>query len=132
MLIGPVFSREVAAVPRRDANYFLRSVYAGVFLLLTATAWLVVSGTQLITDTGDFARFGSMLFQFLAPVQLVLSVFLAATLSAAAVGQEKERKTLLLLLLTRMSNSELVLGKLLASLLNIILMLAVSLPVFMT
>ncbi|MDR2754734.1 MAG: ABC transporter permease subunit [Planctomycetaceae bacterium] len=131
MLIGPVFTREITIAPRRDWTYIIRSVYVGLLLLLIVTAWLVVSGTQLITDPGDFARFGAMLFQFLAPIQLVLAVFFAATLAAGAVGQEKERKTLLLLLLTRMSNSELVLGKLFASLLNILMMLAVSVPVFM-
>ncbi|MCL2743286.1 MAG: ABC transporter permease subunit, partial [Planctomycetaceae bacterium] len=132
MLFGPVFTREVTIVPRREWTYIVRSIYAGLLLLLTATAWLVISGTQLITDTGDFARFGAMLFQFIAPVQLVLSVFFAAVLAASAVGQEKERKTLLLLLLTDMSNSELVLGKLMASLLNILMMLAVSIPVLMS
>ncbi len=131
MLIGPVFTREITIAPRRDWTYIVRSVYAGLLLLLISTAWLVVSGTQLMTDPGDFARFGAMLFQFLAPVQLVLAIFFAAMLAAGAVGQEKDRKTLLLLLLTRMSNSELVLGKLFASLLNIMMMLAVSVPVFM-
>jgi ABC-type transport system involved in multi-copper enzyme maturation permease subunit len=72
-----------------------------------------------------------MLFQFLAPVQLVLAVFFATILAASAAGQEKERGTLTLLLMTRMTNSELVLGKLFASLLNILMMLAVSIPVFM-
>jgi len=131
MLIGPVFTREVTIAPRREWTYVLRSVYVGLLLLLVVTAWLVISGTQLITDPGDFARFGTMLFQFLAPVQLVLAIFFAATLAASAVGQEKERGTLTLLLMTRMTNSELVLGKLLASLLNIITMLAVSIPIFM-
>ena len=131
MFVGPVFTREVTIAPRRDWTYILRSVYVGLLLLLIVTAWLVISGTQLITDPGDFARFGTMLFQFLAPVQLVLAIFFAATLAASAVGQEKERGTLTLLLMTRMTNSELVLGKLLASLLNIIMMLAVSIPVFM-
>ena len=131
MFIGPVFTREVTIAPRREWTYILRSVYVGLLLLLVVTAWLVISGTQLITDPGDFARFGTMLFQFLAPVQLVLAIFFAATLAASAVGQEKERGTLLLLLMTRMTNRELVLGKLLASLLNIITMLAVSIPVFM-
>ena len=131
MFIGPVFAREVTIAPRRDWTYILRSIYVGVLILLIVTAWLVISGTQLITDPGDFARFGTMLFQFLSPVQLVLAIFFAATLAAGAVGQEKERGTLLLLLMTRMTNRELVLGKLLASLLNIIMMLAVSIPVFM-
>ncbi|MDR2642822.1 MAG: ABC transporter permease subunit [Planctomycetaceae bacterium] len=132
MLVGPVFTRELTIVPRRDWTYIARGIYSGVMSLLIATAWLVISGTQLITDPGDFARFGTMLFQFLAPIQLVLAIFFAATTAASAVGQEKERKTLQLLLLTRMSNSELVLGKLLASLLNIFMMLAISIPIFMT
>ncbi len=132
MLIGPVFSREITIAPRRERTFILRSVYAAVLILLISTAWLVISGTQLITDPGDMARFGAMLFQFLAPIQLVLTLFLAATLAAGAVGQEKERKTLQLLLLTRMSHSELVLGKLFASLLNLLMMLAISVPIFMT
>ncbi len=47
------------------------------------------------------------------------------------MSQEKDRRTLILLLLTRMTNSELVLGKLFASLLNIFFMLAAAVPVFM-
>ncbi|MDR0391365.1 MAG: ABC transporter permease [Planctomycetaceae bacterium] len=132
MLVGPVFTRELTIVPRRDWTYIARGIYSGVMLLLIVTAWLVISGTQLITDVGDFARFGTMLFQFLAPIQLVLAIFFAATIAASTVGQEKERKTLQLLLLTRMSNCELVLGKLFASLLNILMMLATSIPIFMT
>ena len=74
MLVGPVFTREVTIAPRREWTYILRSVYVGLLLLLIVTAWLVISGTQLITDPGDFARFGTMLFQFLAPMQLVLAI----------------------------------------------------------
>ncbi len=51
--------------------------------------------------------------------------------SASAVAQEKDRRTLILLLMTRMSNAELVLGKLCASLLHVFVMLAAALPVFM-
>jgi ABC-type Na+ efflux pump permease subunit len=47
------------------------------------------------------------------------------------VAQEKDRRTLIQLLLTNLSNSELVLGKLLASLLNVLLLLAAAVPFFM-
>ncbi len=57
-------------------------------------------------------------------------VFAAAFLSACAVAQEKDRRTLDLLLMTRMSNAELVLGKLLASLLSVFTVLASGLPLF--
>ena len=129
MIIGPVFAREATIAPRRDKTYLGRGVY-GAFLLLTiSAAWLVTSGSQQIADVGDFARFGASLFTLLAPLQLVVALFFGALFAAAAVGQEKDRKTLLLLLLTRLSNSELVLGKLCAALLEILVFIVVSAPI---
>ena len=58
-------------------------------------------------------------------------MFFSALLAASAVAQEKDRRTLVLLLLTHLSNSELVLGKLAASLLSVLVMLAAALPLFM-
>lgn len=131
MLLGPVFQREAVLAPRRPKLYLARSVYVTVLLILMCTAWLVVAGTQIIRNVGDMARFGAVLFQILAPLQLALAVFGSAMVSASAVAQEKDRRTLILLLMTRMSNAELVLGKLFASLLSIFAMLVAALPVFM-
>jgi len=131
VLIGPVFTREAATTPRRAKFYINRAVYVTAMLILMCTGWMVVAGTQDIRNVGDMARFGSLLFQILAPLQLALVVFFSALLSASTVAVEKDRKTLILLLMTRLSNNELVLGKLFASLLNVIVMLAAALPVFM-
>ena len=131
MLIGPVFTRELATAPRRVRFYAAPAVYLGGLLVLTCTAWLLMIGTQQVRNVGDMARFGVALFQFLAPLQLVLAVFFSALGSASAVAQEKDRRTLELLLLTNLSNSELVLGKLLASMLNVLVLLAAGLPFFM-
>jgi len=79
----------------------------------------------------DLARFGSTLFQILAPLQLAVAIFFAALAAASAVAQEKDRRTLELLLLTNLSNTELVLGKLSASLLNILAPLVAAFPLFM-
>ena len=99
-------------------------------LLLVCTAWLVLTGTQVVRDVSDLAQFAGLVFQILAPLQLALAVFFSAMLAASAVAQEKDRKTFVLLLLTRLTNQELVLGKLLASLLNVLVMFAAGLPVF--
>ncbi len=131
MFIGPVFTREAAVVPRRKRHFVTRGGYTLSLLLLTFTAWLVLTGTQRILNIGDMSRFGAALFQILAPLQLALMLFLAAIQSASNVAIEKDRETLILLLMSRLSNSELVLGKLLASLLNIGVMLFASLPIFM-
>ncbi len=118
-------------MPRRPRHFLYRSLYVTGLLLLMCTAWLRVTGTQIILNVGDMARFGTILFQILALLQLALVIFFAAMGAASNVSQEKDRRTLILLLLTRMTNSELVLGKLFASLLNIFFMLAAAAPVFM-
>lgn len=132
MLIGPVFNRQVVLAPRRTRIYVARAAYVSALFLLMITAWLALTtGTQWVDDVGDLARFGTILFQILALLQLALAVFFSAMLAASAVAQEKDRRTLVLLLLTRLSNCELVLGKLLASLLGVVVMLAAALPLFM-
>lgn len=130
LFAGPVFVREAVTTPRRPRHYIVRSIYVVALLILMCTAWLVLAGTQIIRNVGDMSRFGAVLFQILAPLQLAIMVFLSALVSASAVSQEKDRRTLILLLMTRLSNSELVLGKLMASLLNVVTMLAAALPVF--
>ena len=131
MFIGPVFAREAAIIPRRPRLYALRTVYASSLFILMCTAWLVLAGTQRIQNIGDMARFGAILFQILAPLQLAVMLFLSALQSASVVSLEKDRKTLILLLLTRMTNSELVLGKLLGSLITTGAMLLTAVPIFM-
>jgi ABC-type transport system involved in multi-copper enzyme maturation permease subunit len=100
-------------------------------LVVMTTAWLRLAGAQRVRDVGDLARFGAILFQILSPLQLAVALFFSAMFAASAVAQEKDRRTLVLLLLTRLSNSELVLGKLLASLLSVVVMLVGALPLFM-
>lgn len=130
MPAGPVFDRELVISARRPRLFFIRSLYVTALLLLVCTAWLVITGTQVVRTVGDMARFGSILFTVLAPLQLALMAFFSAFSAAAAVAQEKDRRTLLLLLMTRMGNHELVLGKLLASLLNVLVMIVAALPLF--
>lgn len=131
LLIGPVFTREAVVAPRRVRHYVMRTVYAVALLLLMCTAWMVLNGTQIIQNVGDMARFGAGVFQILAPLQLALILFLAAIQAASNIAIEKDRQTLILLLMSRLTNSELVLGKLFSSLLNIGVMLIASLPIFM-
>ena len=129
-MLGPLFQREWTIAPRRTKLYISRCVYTVSLLILTATAWLILSGSQMVEDLGDLARFGNVLFGILAPLQLVLAMFFSAIFAAGNVSQEKDRNTLVLLLLTRMNNVELVLGKLGASLLHLFVNVLAAVPVF--
>jgi ABC-type transport system involved in multi-copper enzyme maturation permease subunit len=131
LFVGPVFSREAAATPRHWRLYFLRALYVAALFALVATAWLILSGSQQLRTLGELARFGAASFALVAPVQLAIAVAFSALLAAAAVAQEKDRRTFELLLLTRMNNSELVLGKLLASMLTVLVLIFAALPLLM-
>lgn len=131
MLVGPVFTREFATAPRNWRLYFLRAVYVGALFGLVCTAWLILFGSQPVRTLGDLARFGGAVFSLLAPVQLAMATALSALLTAAAVAQEKDRRTLDLLLMTRLTNSELVLGKLLASMLVVLVLILAGVPLLM-
>ena len=91
---------------------------------------MVIAGVQDINTVGDMARFGSAVFQILVPIQLAMMLFFSAVQAVSAVSQEKDKKTLDLLLLTRMTNYELVVGKLFGSMLSVFSMLVAGLPVF--
>ncbi|TWT36153.1 ABC-2 family transporter protein [Posidoniimonas corsicana] len=131
MIIGPVFSREALTAPRRVRFYAVPCLFVATLLGLALTAWQVLVGSQNVTNPGDLARFGAAAFTLLAPLQLTVCVLFSALLAAAAVSQEKDRKTLILLLLSDLSNSELVVGKLLASMLTVLMVIAAGVPFFM-
>lgn len=131
MFIGPIFFREAVVAPRRPRHFISRTVYGISLLVLICTAWLLLTNTQDIQNAGDMARFGSIMFQILAPLQLALLMFLAAIQAASNIAIEKDKETLILLLMSRMTNSELVLGKLFSSLLYIAALMLTSLPIFM-
>jgi ABC-type transport system involved in multi-copper enzyme maturation permease subunit len=129
-MLGAVYEREMSMAPRSRPLFVARAVFAGTLLGIVVTCWLVVTGTQSVTCIGDTARFAATLFRTLAPLQLVIAMLAAALASAVAVSVEKDRRTLELLLVSRLGDPQLVVGKLAGSLLRVLLMLVAAVPVF--
>src|SRR5262245_38518241 len=127
-MLGPIFVREWLTLPRRARHYGLRALYLSLLWVLAFTTWQATVCWQTTATLGDTARFGLLLFQILSYVQLVLLMFFAALSAASTIAQEKDRRTFVLLLVTDLRNYEIVLGKLLGSLLQIVLFLAGVLP----
>ena len=128
--LGAVYERELRVAPRARGLYLARAIYSGTLLGIVVTCWLVVTGAQSVTTTGDTARFAATLMRILAPLQLTLAMLAAALTSVVAVSIEKDRRTLELLLVSRLADWQLVLGKLAGSLLRVALMLLAAVPVF--
>jgi len=129
---NPIFIREALTSPRQLRHYLIRSGYVAAFFILIFTAGQTILGTQQIQTTtiGEFARLGNLIFQMIAFLQLLLVLFFTLLFSAGSVAQEKDRGTLILLLMTELKDRELVSGKIQSSLLIVYVLLAASIPVF--
>jgi ABC-type transport system involved in multi-copper enzyme maturation permease subunit len=130
VLAGPLFSRETLTVPRQSKHFLIRAGYIAALFVLMYTAAQTTFGWQQVRNLGDVARFGQLVFQIFAIVQLTLLIFFSVLFAAGNIAQEKDRRTMLLLLMTDLRDSEFVLGKLCASLLLPAVLLGSSIPVF--
>lgn len=128
-LLGPIFIREWLTVPRRIGHYVGRTAYLAFLWITAFTAFQTIVGFNRPSTLGDNAHFALFLFQIITVLQLLLIPFFAAISAASAITQEKDRRTFVLLLLTDLRSYEIVLGKLLGSLLPIALLLLGMLPV---
>jgi ABC-type Na+ efflux pump permease subunit len=127
-VLGPIFTRELTTVPRKRSHYAARVAQLALLTILGVTAWQAAVGFTSEATLGEAARFGATLFQIAVYVQLLLLIFFAALSAASAVSQEKDRRTFILLLITDMHDYEIVLGKLLGSLLPITVLMVTAVP----
>jgi len=118
MIFGTLFEREAVTLPRRPKHFLYRVIsIAGLFIII-CTTWLLLAGIQPLVNLGDLARFSSLVFQILAPLQLILVMFVSCLAGCTAVSSEKDKRTFILVLMTTLSNWEIVIGKSSAGLLT--------------
>ncbi|MHB9107530.1 MAG: ABC transporter permease [Armatimonadota bacterium] len=119
----------------------MRGIRAPILLFittgLTVLVGLLIIGTQWSSFAGEsyggynnMADIGKSLFIGLVILEGILCSLIAPALTAGAISIEREQQTLELLLLTRLSCTNIVLGKLLSSLGFLVVMLLCSLPVW--
>lgn len=132
MFSNPIFIREALTSPRQLRHYLVRSGYVAAVFILIFTAGQTILGTQQIQTItiGEFARLGNLIFQIIAFLQLLIVLFFTLLFSASSIAQEKDRGTLILLLMTELKDRELVSGKVQSSLLIVYVLLAASIPVY--
>ncbi len=76
------------------------------------------------------SQIGAQLYALLSFVQLFLIVFIAPAFTSTAINGEKERQTFDLLLCSKLTAFSLLAGKLIAGLVNVLLLIAASVPLF--
>lgn len=126
---GPLLMRELLTLPRQPRHFALRSGYVAALCVLIYTGVQVTTGLSPLRNIGDLSQFGAYIFGVICTFQLALVIGASLLFSAGNVAAEKDRRTLILLLMTDLTSAELVLGKSLASILPVFILIGVSLPV---
>jgi ABC-type Na+ efflux pump permease subunit len=127
--LGPVFIYECLISARRWQMYALRA--GGVLALLAAMA-LTAGSSDVIGARGswrDYANMGAAYFVALIGVELAVVMLAAPAATAGAICVDRARGTLAHMLMTDLSDSEIVLGKLAARLLPVLGLVACTWPV---
>ena len=125
---GPVFIYECLANSRRWQTYALRSV--GVAALLFAMGTIANSrNARAGSSWRDYAQLGEGYFIAMIGVELALVMLAAPAATAGAICVDRARGTLEHMLMTDLSDPEIVLGKLAARLLPVCGLVACTWPV---
>jgi ABC-type transport system involved in multi-copper enzyme maturation permease subunit len=137
-LFGPIFVYDLVGTARRGRYVVVRCLYIAallVMLFLLYAQWFGKSGGlfELFTaeriNRNDVSAFNDSFFQMFMAVQFLVIVLLTPGITAGAVAEEKDRRTLEFLLATDLHNHEIVFGKLAARLAYMTLVLLTGLPV---
>ena len=133
MPLGPVFNAELLTTARRPRYYVVRFAYGfiilfQIYLSYQANSWRFGDGTGQLRIR-DMADFGQSIFNSFAIVQAVVVLLLTPALVGGAIADERQRKTLHYLLTSELTSAEIVLGKLAARLLQVVVLIALGLPV---
>jgi ABC-type transport system involved in multi-copper enzyme maturation permease subunit len=136
-LLGPVFFFDLVRTTRQGRSFFLRCAYPLVLLVMILLTLAARPGKDLFVDLfstllvpqNELAAFASSFFTTYLKVQFGAVFLLTPVLTATAITEEKQRRTLECLLASDLHNREIVLGKLASRFLTLILILLNGLPV---
>lgn len=122
---NPVLQRELLVNLRMNRSFVLLLVYQALLAAVVFFAW--PQENRLEANEGAARDLVNMFFLG----QYILSSLMAPSFAAAAITGEKERKTYEMLLASPLKPSAISLGKLLASLVHLLLLIFASLPIVM-
>ncbi len=128
---GPIFDKELRVSSRRRRNYSLRFFYILVLTIFIAVVWLSVVDVQgnATVQQSRMAGAGKKIVTTIVIFQFVAMQILAVIMLSNAISDEVYHRTLGLLMTTPINGLQIVMGKVLSRLLQLILLLAITLPI---
>lgn len=130
-LTGPIFSKELRVSSRRRRSYALRVFYILLLTVFVGIVWLSVVEYQgnATFQQSRMAAAGKRIVYTVVIFQFIAAQALAIVMLSTAISDEVYHRTLGLLMTTPINSLQIVMGKVLSRLLQLILLLAISLPI---
>lgn len=127
MYNNSVLSKEVKIRMRGWKSAAMIAIYVGI--LAAVTAFVLANSMDNpynnMMDSNNFIA----IYTTIATLQFLLIIFITPALTAGSISGERERQTLDLLLCTNISTMSIIIGKLFASINQIILLIVSSIPI---
>ncbi|MGB2865073.1 MAG: ABC transporter permease subunit [Sedimentisphaerales bacterium] len=129
-LTGPIFDKELRVSSRRKRNYTLRLIYVILLTFFIAIVWLsmVKSEGSSAYQKSRLALAGKTIVSTIVTFQFIATQIIAVIMLSTSISDEIYHRTLGLLMTTPIGGFQIVMGKLFSKLLQLILLLAISLP----
>ena len=127
---NPVYKREMAVRARSPRIPVLIMLFNGI---LAAAALLNMYSSIVQVRISNTIRYESFLqlYAFVATLEFLLLMFIMPALTAASISGERERHTLELMFTTRLRAADIVAGKLMSALSQLLVMAFSSFPVLL-
>jgi len=131
-LTGPIFGKELRISSRRKRNYVLRSVYLAILLLVLVLIWaeeIRWRSSNVVYQASRMYQAGLIITSTVVMIQFFASQIFSVVMLSNSISDEIYHKTLGVLMSTPITSLQIVTGKLLSKLLQILLMLGLTLPI---
>jgi len=131
-LFGPIFDKELRVSSRRKRNYFLRFTYILLLSIFILSIWYstfgIRSSASAVYQISRLSLAGRQIISTVVWFQFIVAQLIAIVMLSSSISDEIHTGTLSVLMTTPISNFQIITGKLLSKLLQLMLLLAISLP----
>lgn len=128
MIINPVLRKEIKVKMR---SWKAAGIIGAYLLILAAVAlFITYMNANDIHASAINPQFSIGAYTAVAVIQFILILFIVPALTSGAIAGERERQTLDLILCTTLKPRNIIIGKLLASMSHVILLIIASIPMF--
>ncbi len=128
LISNPVYRREMRVSSRSFRLALVLLTFNGILALVALLNMYSMLSQVRATAEIQYDSFLD-LYMFVAVLEFVMLIFIMPVITAGSISGERERQTLDLMLSTRMTPAQIVLGKLMSSLSTMVLLIVSSFPI---